>query len=308
MAKVAAELHQAVAERAVTGATGELRPRLLAEADSWTVEDVLCTAGPSDRSYEERHNRYRIVIVGAGTFQYRSAEGREVMTPGSLLLGNVGQGFECSHSHGVGDRCLSFGYAPDYFECLAADAGVVGGARRFGVRRVPPLRALMPIVSHACAVWLQDGDVPPITLWEEVSLALAGHVGRVTAAHARVVSSPPNAEARITRAVRMIEEQPQAPLTIEELAKRAGLSQYHFLRTFARVTGLTPHQYVRRARLREAAIALATGSARVLDVALDCGFGDVSTFNRAFRAEFGVNPRAYRRLRGGGQQAEERET
>jgi AraC-like DNA-binding protein len=34
--------------------------------------------------------------------------------------------------------------------------------------------------------------------------------------------------------------------------------------------------------------------AKVLDIALDCGFGDVSNFNRAFRAEFGVSPRAWR--------------
>lgn len=295
LAKVATELHRALAERAVNGATGELRPRLLAEADGWTVEDVLCTAGPADRSYAERHTCHRIVIVGAGTFQYRSSQGREVMTPGALLLGNAGQGFECSHAHGVGDRCLSFGYAPDYDERLAADAGLVAGSRRFGVLRVPPLRELMPIVSRACAGWLQPGDGPPSVLWEEVSLALAAHVGRVTAAKSRVVSSPPNAEARITRAVRLIEKRTDGPLTIEKLAKRAGLSPYHFLRTFVRVTGLTPHQYVRRARLREAAIGLATGSARVLDVALDSGFADVSTFNRAFRAEFGVNPRAYRR-------------
>jgi AraC family transcriptional regulator len=69
---------------------------------------------------------------------------------------------------------------------------------------------------------------------------------------------------------------------------------YHFLRTFERLTGVTPHQYLVRARLREAAIRLSAGPDRILDIALDCGFGDVSNFNRAFRAEFGVNPRAYR--------------
>jgi len=57
---------------------------------------------------------------------------------------------------------------------------------------------------------------------------------------------------------------------------------------------VTPHQYVLRARLREAAMRLAVEHARVIDIALDCGFGDVSNFNRAFRAEFGVSPRVYR--------------
>ena len=50
-----------------------------------------------------------------------------------------------------------------------------------------------------------------------------------------------------------------------------------------------------RARLREAASRLATGTQKVLDVALDCGFSDISNFNRAFRTDFGVSPRAFRR-------------
>ena len=44
---------------------------------------------------------------------------------------------------------------------------------------------------------------------------------------------------------------------------------------------------------------LAIENVKVIDIALDCGFGDVSNFNRTFRAEFGVSPRAYRRQRGG---------
>jgi AraC-like DNA-binding protein len=51
---------------------------------------------------------------------------------------------------------------------------------------------------------------------------------------------------------------------------------------------------VLRARLREAARRLATGRERVIDVAIECGFGDVPNFNRAFRAEFGVTPRECR--------------
>jgi AraC family transcriptional regulator len=78
------------------------------------------------------------------------------------------------------------------------------------------------------------------------------------------------------------------------LAREAKLSRYHFLRVFRELTGLTPHQYVLRARLRRAATQLISERMRVLDVALDCGFRDVSNFNHAFRREFGVSPKAYR--------------
>jgi len=47
-------------------------------------------------------------------------------------------------------------------------------------------------------------------------------------------------------------------------------------------------------RLCRVAVRLRTEPARILDIALDCGFGDVSNFNRVFRAEFGMSPRVYR--------------
>lgn len=65
---------------------------------------------------------------------------------------------------------------------------------------------------------------------------------------------------------------------------------------FQRLTGVTPHQFILRQRLREAALRLSLDQALILDIALDCGFGDVSNFNRAFRAKFGVSPRTYRKL------------
>jgi AraC family transcriptional regulator len=124
---------------------------------------------------------------------------------------------------------------------------------------------------------------------------LAGQAVQFACDAAPSVGSPAGAEARITRVVRIMDHEPSARLTLHDLARESRLSPYHFLRTFERVLGLTPHQYLRRARLRDAAISLTTGASKILDVALDCGFGDVSNFNRAFRSEFGVSPRAYRR-------------
>ena len=228
--------------------------------------------------------------MAAGTFQYRSSAGRELMTPGSLLLGTPGRSFECGHEHGAGDRCLSFGYAPDYFEQLAADAGSRGRAD-FAMLRLPPLRGLSPLVARACAGATGFLDVP----WEELSVQLAAQTVQLSRnLLPDATAAPPAAAARVTRAVRAIERRPEAGLALGSLAREADLSPFHFLRTFERLTGLTPHQYVLRARLREAAMRLTVEPGKVLDIALDCGFGDVSNFNRAFRAEFGVSPRAYR--------------
>jgi AraC family transcriptional regulator len=292
LAKIAVELQRALERRRVQGNPGRTMPRIVARGDGWTVADVMCTCGPHDRPFEEQHTHYSVAVVVAGSFQYRSESGCSMMTPGSLMLGNRGQCYECGHEHGAGDRCVSFSYAPEYFERVVADAHLSGQPIAFRVLRLPPLRPLAALVAHAGAGLIDPAGVP----WEELGVSLA--VRAMTLA-AGASSDPkgvtPNGEARVTRIVRMIDRHPNAPLTLGSMAQDAGLSPYHFLRTFEQVAGVTPHQYVLRARLREAAVRLVAEPGKVLDVALDCGFGDVSNFNRAFRTEFGVSPRTYRR-------------
>lgn len=289
MAKIAVELERALARREESGASGIPEARILAEGDGWSVADVVCTSGPQDRPFEERHERVCIAMVAAGSFQHRSPAGRDLMTPGSLMLGRAGQCFECGHEHGRGDRCISFQYAADYFGRLAADAGA--GEPDFGVSRVPPLRESSPLLARACAGL--DGSAS--LSWEEMGVRLAVSALWLSRGRSAGIGNvPPNAEARVTEIVRRIERYPDDALALAGMAEEAGLSAYHFLRTFERLTGVTPHQYVLRTRLREAALRLAEEPAGVGEIAFDCGFGDVSNFNHAFRAEFGVSPRAYR--------------
>jgi AraC-like DNA-binding protein len=297
LAKIAVELEKALARRALDGAAGRTTTRWLARGEGWSVGDVICTSGPGDRPFEERHANVAIAIVAAGTFEYRSAAGRELMTPGSLMLGNAGQSFECGHDHGAGDRCLSFHYEPDYFENLAADAAgrprarpARGGRPDFRPLRLPPLRALSALVARACAGLTGSVNVS----WEELSVLVAARAVRLAGGFTPGADAvTPSATARVTRAVRRIERDLGDGLSLSELAREARLSPFHFLRTFQRLTGVTPHQYVLRTRLREAALRLAAGPPRILDVAFDSGFGDVSNFNHAFRAEFGISPGRY---------------
>ena len=83
--------------------------------------------------------------------------------------------------------------------------------------------------------------------------------------------------------------------SIQSAAAEAGLSPFHFLRLFARVLGVTPHQYLIRSRLRRAARLLAEVPRSVTDIAYDVGFGDLSNFVRSFHRAAGVSPSGFRR-------------
>jgi AraC-like DNA-binding protein len=245
---------------------------------------VLCTAGPQDRPYEEEHSAFSIAVVIQGSFQYHSSCGAAVMSPGALLLGNWGQKFECRHEHAAGDRCLSFHYTPEFFDRCGVPA--------FRVPRIPALPELAPWVAMAQLA----AEAPEKVRFDELALGLISTVADVVGLSPKGDRAPgPANERRISATLRFIEAHFTEPLPLAQLASNASMSAFHFLRAFQQVTGLTPHQYLLRTRLRQAAMRLATRRERILDIALGSGFGDLSNFNHAFRAEFGVSPRVYRR-------------
>jgi AraC-like DNA-binding protein len=264
---------------------GKIATKILASGDGWNAGDVLCTAGPQDRPYEEEHSAFSIAVVVRGSFQYHSSCGAAVMSPGALLLGNWGQKFECRHEHAAGDRCLSFHYTPEFFDRCGVPA--------FRVPRIPALPELAPWVAMAqLAV-----QAPHKVSFDELAWGLIGAVAGVVRPSRKGDRAPGPADVRrLSATLRFIEAHFTEPLPLAQLASTASMSAFHFLRTFRQVTGLTPHQYLLRTRLREAAIRLATRPDRILDITLGSGFGDLSNFNHAFHAEFGVSPRDYRRV------------
>jgi AraC-like DNA-binding protein len=269
----------------------------LASGPGWCVRDVVCTAGPHDRPFEERHASVCVAAVTHGTFRYRSAQGAALLAPGAVLLGNHGHCFECGHEHGIGDRCVSVHLAPELWDDIVA---AVPGARTatFAPPRLPPLPSLEPLIA-ALAAASRDRDAAEL---EELALAFAGAVvaaQRGPGRGRRAVN--PRVERRISDAVRRIEREAldamSARCSLAALAREAAMSPYHFLRVFRQAVGVTPHQYVLRVRMHRAAVRLRRSDDPVSTIAFDAGFGDLSTFNRRFRRIIGASPTAFRTQR-----------
>jgi AraC family transcriptional regulator len=100
--------------------------------------------------------------------------------------------------------------------------------------------------------------------------------------------------ARLRRIKELVDAKLESDLSLDEMAQSVGLSTAHFARVFRKSTGETPHQFVVRQRLERAKAMLRTPDARILDVAVACGFKTQQHFAQVFRDLCGVSPTCYR--------------
>ena len=228
------------AARAAVSFDEGLAKRTLAAGDGWSVHEVVCRAGPSDRPFEERHEGFSVSAVIEGSFTYRSDAGQGLLYPGALLLGNDGRCFECGHAHGQGDRCVSLNVRRELFGEIAAGAAS-SGRFRFPAASLPPTQGSLPIFAMLEAL----GSVAPPRQSEEMALRLIERVVAALTDRRRSPAAPTGREARrVIEAIGFIESGFERPNRLEDMARRAGMSKYHFLRVFRKLSGVTPYQYL----------------------------------------------------------------
>ena len=253
---------------------------------SLAVIDYHCDAKPGDRAYPEMHHSYSVSYVRAGTFGCRTRGKTYELVAGSVLIGCPGDEYLCTHDHHAGgDKCLSFQLAPELIDAIGGDPHVW----RSGA--MAPQSELMVLgeLSQAAASGGND-----IALDEAAMLFTARFAHQMCGRLLSSVSARSADRRRAVEAAAWIDAHAHQPVSLERVARTAGLSPYYFLRVFAKVLGVTPHQYLVRSRLRRAARLLSEGTQPVTEVAYDTGFEDVSNFIRTFHRAAGVSPRRFR--------------
>jgi AraC-like DNA-binding protein len=259
---------------------------MLSQRGSVSVTDYRCSVAPGDEPFVERHGGFSISYVRRGSFGYRVRGEAFELVAGSILVGHPGDEYVCTHDHVQGDECLSFQLAPALVDALGAPTEI------WRTGAVPPLPALMVLGELAQAAAEGRSDVG----LHEVGMSLAARFAEVVSGRRH---QPPQARTRDRRraveAALWIDAHSHQPIDLEGAAGEVGLSAFHFLRLFANVLGVTPHQYLVRSRLRHAARLLVDDGPSITDVAYDVGFGDLSNFVRTFHRAAGVSPRGFRR-------------
>ncbi|MFV8754126.1 helix-turn-helix transcriptional regulator [Nannocystaceae bacterium ST9] len=250
------------------------------------VIDYRCTAGPSTPAFAEQHRSHSVSYVRKGSFGCETRGRSFELVAGSLLIGRPGDEYTCTHEHhACGDECLSFHLDPALVETIG------DSPRAWQLGAAPPRPELMVLGELAGAVADQRSDVG----LDEVGLAFAARFVALASEReptrelARAID-----RRRAVHAAMWIDAHASEPIDLDASAAEVGLGSYHFLRLFARVVGVTPHQYLVRCRLRHAARLLADDDRSITEVALAVGFGDLSNFVRTFHRAAGVSPRRFR--------------
>jgi len=150
--------------------------------------------------------------------------------------------------------------------------------------------------SLAEALWETCGRPlsPGASFVEGIGTALASrvlerqfHPGKVIAKAPAVLS-----QSVLKRLVSHVESHLDSGISVEDLARQAGLCESHFSRIFKNATGSSPSQFILKCRVEKGLELLRSGEFRVADAAFQVGFCDQSHFHRHCRKFFGLTPKA----------------
>lgn len=161
----------------------------------------------------------------------------------------------------------------------------IGGRADFA----PVVGALDPLVVEL-ALQAPDFAAQGRLFRETMERALVAQVTRVVLP----ARGPGLDDRRLQRAIDWIHVHLADDLSLEALAREAGISPFHFARAFKSATGHSPLQYVIHARIAAAQALLRTSRLPVAEVAFRVGYGDVSRFSQHFKARLGVTPGQWR--------------
>jgi AraC family transcriptional regulator len=277
---------------------------LLLKREGFAVHDCVCRCVRDSPASENVFAANRVALIVGGSFHYESDFGATMLGTGSMLLGRAGGGYRFTHVDDGGDRSVTF----DFSDELLDEAQRVSGIKRGDPANLSAVSIpASPQTAAATALALQALNVDDADIWEELALLIATTVvvsaAQLNAAPERLSHSARERlswteERKIAQALRHIEARHNQDCSLHVLADEAGISIYRFLRLFKSLTSQTPRQYLVATRLRAAATRLIETKDKVLEIAYDVGFGDVSHFNQTFSAAFRTSPTRFRQRYG----------
>ncbi|MFI6422836.1 helix-turn-helix transcriptional regulator [Streptomyces sp. NPDC050842] len=105
-------------------------------------------------------------------------------------------------------------------------------------------------------------------------------------------------EKAVERSIEEMKRRLSESLSIDDMARVAMYSKFHFSREFHRITGISPRRFLSALRIQEAKRLLLTTSMTVTEISCTVGYSSVGTFSSRFASSVGLSPSVYRRVGG----------
>jgi len=249
-------------------------PRLTARpiyrADGLLIRRVTCDGVDEARPADEGVEDARVILVARGRFTFQDDSGRGVASPAVGLFLPDGHTYRIRHIDG-GDVCVAL--RGEICRALV-DAGPV-------LRRVPTGGYLR---ARDLAARLARGEPFARLAVEEV----------LTSALTRPCQPESGTTTRATSVADAIayelERDVDARLTLDVVARKAGVSIFHACRVFKQVMGLSIHRYHQEIRLQHTLAWLLDTDRSIAEIAVDCGFANQGHLTNVFRRRFHTTP------------------
>ncbi|MBQ0001701.1 MAG: helix-turn-helix transcriptional regulator [Clostridiales bacterium] len=159
--------------------------------------------------------------------------------------------------------------------------------------------AISLIMEAAREYWSPDRYYKELIIYS-ILMKLLAEYGNYRIHRTESIKAPTNTPhelaLRLNRVYQYIDDHLSENIQLEDAAKIANYSIYHFSRLFKESTGQTFSEYVRHVRIKAAQQLLQQVDTQIIWIAHECGFSSLSTFNRTFRSVTGSTPSEYRSL------------
>ena len=227
------------------------------------------------------------------TIEVKEANGFRAVTlgPGAAWLNPAGQGFSLRVRAAGPHAYVRISIDPLRFDRLVSlnedSAAPVALRRAYGIGGAQ-MQHIVGALTNEAGDGTPSGLAFVDTLTTALGLQLVQQAGTSRSAPPRIRGGLAPAVRR--RVLELMDAQPDAHLTIDALARVAGLSPAHFARAFKESIGRAPHQHLLTLRLERARRMLEAPDAALSDVALRAGFADQAHFTRFFKRHYGLTP------------------
>ena len=104
---------------------------------------------------------------------------------------------------------------------------------------------------------------------------------------------------RLEQVFEYVDNNYDRPISLDQIARVANFSIYHFTRFFKETTGMTFGEYLNSYRIKKAEAYLEDAQNTITEIAFKSGFNSIKTFNRVFKHQKGCSPSEYRKLLSG---------